>query len=301
MASLSPSPASMPVGEALAERRDEVGGQRRSRTAASASATADVGASSPPSGGGAGLGGGRQLGGDGVDVAGRLLVGRRHEVVERRAPARLRAQPVEHLVLLVGEHPLELAGAADDQRRRAPRRGRSNGVGRVVGDGVVGRRRLRRRPRSAERSRANRSSTSVAVTSSSSISSSSTAASASSVDGVGVVVGLDARRLGSASSTSMSSSASTPGAIDDGVGAAVRELQHRGAGDRGRAATGVARLRRLVAATRRSAPSVATASAASSGAVGEPGVDRRGGVGRRWDRAPGRRDRWTRGRRARRR
>ena len=71
-----------------------------------------------------------QLGGDGVGVAVGLLRRLVDEDIEA-ADRLLAAQRVEDLVLLVGEHALQLAGGGDDQRHQrcvAPLERRLGGV-----------------------------------------------------------------------------------------------------------------------------------------------------------------------------
>ena len=72
-------------------------------------------AADPPADAAPASDGGDELGGDRVAVARGLVGGHGHERVDvaHRLPA---AQRVEHVVLLVGEHPLDLAGGGDDER-----------------------------------------------------------------------------------------------------------------------------------------------------------------------------------------
>ena len=142
MASLSPSPSATLRSRRSRSGVDELGGElgahRRQRPSRPRSTAASAGDRGRP-----GLGGGDQLGGDRVDVAVGLLRWPRDEHVEV-ADRLLAPQDVEDLVLLVGEDPLELAGAGDDQRHERRRRAAGTGSRRRRRSSVV-----RRRPRRA--------------------------------------------------------------------------------------------------------------------------------------------------------
>ena len=131
------------VGDARAQRADEVVTERFLHRCQHAVATAGRRADVEHRAAhrvGADLGGGEHLGRDRTEVGGALAVGVAQQVVDR-AHRLGPPQPVEHHVLLVGEHPLELAGAGDDQRRErlvAPlERARRDRIGHVVDAGGV--------------------------------------------------------------------------------------------------------------------------------------------------------------------
>ena len=106
---------SLDAGEQpIAERPDEIARQRlphRSDGGVVDRARAVVGRTDRHSAGG---GGSAEIPCQGIEVAVRLLVGSRQDVIDG-AHGLLAAQLVEHVVLLVGEDALELAATADDQ------------------------------------------------------------------------------------------------------------------------------------------------------------------------------------------
>ena len=145
--------------EPLAQRHDQPGRERLPHRRQRAASARDRAPPLPPTDNDPASAASIELGGDGVHVTLGLLGRGGHERVERahRLPA---AQGVEDLVLLVGEHPLELAGTGDDQRdergiaplerrlgRRRRRRPRRSTAGRLVrppgGRGVGDHRRQR--------------------------------------------------------------------------------------------------------------------------------------------------------------